>query len=244
MKLGLIPEKTGETLENPSQDILTDTKNPPLKNPLLPTLFRKSSPDRKSGDPMSSLNKSQSEKSLAQKDEKKPEKNASPKSLLRRANSAYNKPTVKHSSQDDSVLNYNKNPLDYLFTHQNSLKEKESDKLKEYEDIPSPGEVIKKPKNSDLMSPSSLPRRLSNSLAVSISPKAKDAALSFNLKSQHLNESTDSALKKYKVVMISKSMSGFFLKKNFIKDFFLAKEEMNKLEFIMKARKSEPTGLL
>lgn len=215
-KIPLLPEnpQKGDSDNKP----LTDPRNPPFKgpsNPLLPALFRKSSPEKKMGDMMGSLNKSQSEKSLAPKIEIKLESTVSPKSQLRRANSAINKPTSKKSSQDDSVLNYNKNPLDYIFSQPGGLKKVESDKVdkttKEFEDIPSPGEV-KKQKLPDILSPSSLPRRLSNSLAVSISPKNKERALGtelqFSLRNQALNESMDSGLKKYKVVRVVKSLTG------------------------------------
>ena len=214
-KIPLLPENPAKG--DPDNNTFTDPKN--LKgpsNPLLPALFRKSSPEKKmGGDMMGSLNKSQSEKSLAPKIEIKLESTVSPKSQLRRANSAVNKPTSKKSSQDDSALNYNKNPLDYIFSHPGGLKKVESDKVdkttKEFEDIPSPGEV-KKHQLTDILSPSSLPRRLSNSLAVSISPKNKERSLGnelqFSIRNQCLNESMDSGLKKYKVVRVVKSLTG------------------------------------
>ena len=169
-----------------------------------PNRIRKSSPDKKLSE--NSLNKSQSEKSLVQIFEKKPE--TSPKALLRRANSAANKRhTNPGASQDDSKLNYNQNPLDYIFQNQ-QIKKSESEKIKEFEDIPSPGEKIKTEDKSN----DSMPRRLSNSLSVTISPKAKDSHVaSFSIKPSPLNESIDSALKKYKIVMISKSNSSYYI---------------------------------
>ena len=251
-KIPLLPENSAKG--DIDTNTLTDPKNPPLKgptNPLLPALFRKSSPEKKiGGDMMGSLNKSQSEKSLAPKIEIKLGNTVSPKSQLRRANSAVNKPTSKKSSQDDSSLNYNKNPLDYIFSHPGGLKKTESDKAdkttKEFEDIPSPGEV-KKQKLPDILSPSSLPRRLSNSLAVSISPTNKERAeLQFSLRNQLLNESMDSGLKKYKVVRIVKSLTGslgFDLFNGCLNNKKKGKEE-SKIDFGTKTRKCESTGLI
>lgn len=181
---------------------------------LPPNKIAKNSPTRKIIE-NSSLSKSSSEKVLipAQKPTQKNE-NISPKSILRRANSAYNKTAPKFTSKDDSKLNYNERPLDYLFLKGGAKKNTAEKEVKEFEDIPSPSEKVNKEKNAEAAS--LLTRKLSNSLAVSISPKAKDSSnlgsnFSLNLKPQSLNDSMDCGSKKYKVVMINKSMSSYFL---------------------------------
>lgn len=175
------------------------------------------SPTKKPYD-SASLTKSSSEKVLIpfQSTTAPKNENISPKSILRRANSAYNKSVPKFVSKDDSRFNYNQSPLDYIFGP-NSLKKKpsnEKEKPKEFEDIVSPSEK-NKDKSQEIFSPS-VPRKLSNSLAVSISPKSKDSTLgsgsnfSLTLKqqpAQSLDDSMDSSSKKYKVVMINKSLS-------------------------------------
>lgn len=199
LKISLLPDSSKKKEFAPNINI---PPNQLVKNSI--------SPQKKI--PENSLSKCSSEKVLSPFHNINQE-NVSPRSPLKRANSAVQQKRTlnKQSSQDDSLLNYNENPLDYIFKLQN-LKKSESEKnnnVKEFEDIPSPGEKIKKPKTPELVNRNNM-RRLSNSLAVSISPKAKESNLSssfsFSMNPQNLNESVDSALKKYKVVMI-KSMS-------------------------------------
>lgn len=207
LKIPIIPENPAP--ENSQPQGLSELKGKsPLKSSTGPSM-RRSSPEKKLGD--GSLSKSHSEKALPQKREQMQEQN-SPKSLLRRAKSALGKaPTKTFGSLDDSVMNYNRNPLDYIFPVKPLAVKSEAEKVKEAEDIPAPGEV-KKPKLQEIKSPSAIQRRLSNSLAVSISPKAKDSiamtSSGFSLK-PHLTESAESGLKKYKVVMLSKTVEGY-----------------------------------
>ncbi len=207
LKIDLFCENTKLPINNVEAMTQENTMiNPQASN-------RKNSPDKKLGE--SSLNKCSSEKLFVNLMETKSD--ISPKSILRRANSAYNKRIIhKKNSQDDSILNYNENPLDYIFNKPSSLKKSDSEKVKEYEDLPSP--KIKKIENL-VNSSSSMPRRLSNSLSVTISGEAKDSGLSsFSIKPKSLNESFDSPSKKYKIVMLTKSLTSYFY---FIYGFFL-----------------------
>lgn len=203
----IFSKETAQNNKESSQKFAEKINFNPINLPM--NKVAKNSPTRKIIE-NSSLSKSSSEKVLipVQKPTQKNE-NISPKSILRRANSAYNKTAPKFTSKDDSKLNYNERPLDYLFSKGAAKKNITEKEVKEFEDIPSPSEKANKEKDVE---GSLLTRKLSNSLAVSISPKAKDSSnlggnFSLNLKPQSLNDSMDSGSKKYKVVMINKSMS-------------------------------------